>query len=149
MSGETTLTVSGNLTANPKPGVTPTGAAFAKLRVASTARFFDRGEGAWRDGKTIFLDVTCWRRLGENVLATLERGDSVMITGRLRQRSYDDAQGTRHSVTDLEADSVGPDLSRYAAQLVRTSTTPAAGDREPVVGELPGSTTEIAAGLAA
>jgi single-strand DNA-binding protein len=121
MFGETTLTISGNLTAHPKPGVTPTGDPFAKLRVASTSRMFDRGEEKWRDGKTIFLDVTCWRRLADNVVATLERGDSVLVTGRLRQRSYDDAQGVRHTVMDMDADVVGPDLSRCAARLVRSS----------------------------
>jgi single-strand DNA-binding protein len=149
MYGDTTLTISGNLTASPKPGVTASGDPFAKLRVASTSRTFDRVEGKFRDGKTIFLDVTCWRRLAENVLATLERGDSVLITGRVRQRSYDDAQGVRHSITDLEADAVGPDLTRCAARLVRTSAAPVVEDREPDAQEALAREAEIAPQLAA
>ena len=151
MFGEPTLTFSGNLTAHPKPGATPTGDPFAKLRVASTSRTFDRVEGKWRDGRTVFLDVTCWRRLAENVLVTLERGDAVLITGRLRQRSYDDAQGVRHTVVDLEADAVGPDLNRSPARLVRSSHAQAADDRESVAQEPPATdtTAEIPTELAA
>ncbi|MCW2546976.1 MAG: single-stranded DNA-binding protein, partial [Mycobacterium sp.] len=93
MSGDTTLTFSGNLTASPKTGVGRNGSAWANLRVASTSRVFDRAESQWRDGDTMFLDVVCWRRLAENVAATLERGDRVIVAGRLRQRSYEDAQG--------------------------------------------------------
>jgi single-strand DNA-binding protein len=148
MSGETNLTISGNLTTNPKSGTSRTGDSWAKLRVASTSRVFDRAEGRWRDGDTVFLDVTCWRRLADNVVAMLERGDAVLITGRLRQRSYDDAQGARHTVMAIEADAVGPDLSRGAARLIRLSNAPAADDREPVE-EPPVQEAEIGAGIAA
>jgi single-strand DNA-binding protein len=130
MSGETNLTISGNLTANPKSGKSRAGDSWAKLRIASSSRVFDRAESRWRDGETVFLDVTCWRRLADNVIATLERGDAVLVTGRLRQRSYDDAQGARRTVTAIEADAVGPDLSRGAARLLRLSAAPAADSRE-------------------
>jgi single-strand DNA-binding protein len=149
MSGETKLTISGNLTANPIAGASRSGDPFAKFRVASTSRTFDRTEGRWRDGESVFLDVTCWRRLAENVLATLERGDSVVVTGRLRQRSYEDAQGARHTVVGLDADSVGPDLSRWPARLVRTSSAPAADDREPATEEPPAYEAELTTEIAA
>jgi single-strand DNA-binding protein len=153
VSGETKLTISGNLTANPTSGASRTGDPFAKFCVASTSRVFDRTEGRYRDGDTIFLDVTCWRRLAENVLSTLERGDAVVVTGRLRQRSYEDPQGARRTVVDLDADAVAADLGRCPARLVRSSKTPAADDRGPVAEQEPAYkaelTGETAEGIAA
>jgi single-strand DNA-binding protein len=137
MSGDTNLTFSGNLTANPKAGVGRNGSAWANLRVASTSRVFDRAESQWRDGDTVFLDVVCWRRLAENVAVTLERGDRVIVAGRLRQRSYEDAQGARHTVMEIDADSIGPDLSRCPAQLVRSSRPQSAAESDPEGSEQP------------
>jgi single-strand DNA-binding protein len=123
MAGETYLTLSGNLTAGPKSGVSRTGVPWTRIRVASSSRIFDRGTTEWRDGETIFLDVSCWRRLAENAAATLERGDRVLIIGRLRQRSYEDQQGVRHSVAEMDADAIGADLGRVAARLLRPAST--------------------------
>ncbi len=135
MAGDTYLTLSGNLTAAPKSGTSRTGTPWAKLRVASTSRVFDKTESQWRDGVTVFLDVMCWRRLAENVVASLERGDRVIVVGRLHQRTYEDEQGVRHTVHELEADSVGPDLGRAPARPVRAAAevTPAVvtPEREP------------------
>lgn len=119
MAGETSLTLSGNLTSVPKSGVSRTGVPWTRMRVASSSRVFDRGTTEWRDGETIFLEVSCWRRLAENAAATLERGDRVLIVGRLRQRSYEDQQGVRHTVMEMDADAIGPDLGRVAARLLR------------------------------
>ncbi|HEX4432319.1 MAG TPA: single-stranded DNA-binding protein [Frankiaceae bacterium] len=119
MAGETYLTLSGNLTSPPKSGVSRSGVHWTRMRVASSSRVFDRGTTEWRDGETIFLDVSCWRRLAENAAATLERGDRVLVIGRLRQRSYEDQQGVRHTVMELDADAIGPDLGRVAARLSR------------------------------
>jgi single-strand DNA-binding protein len=130
VSGETKLTISGNLTADPAAFASRTGDPFAKFRVASTSRVFDRTEGRYRDGEKVFLDVTCWRRLAENVLATLQKGDAVLVTGRLRQRSYEDQQGVRHTVVEISADAVAADLARCPARLVRSSTAPATDDRQ-------------------
>jgi single-strand DNA-binding protein len=121
MAGETYLTLSGNLTAAPKSGVSRSSVPWTRLRVASSARVFDRAAGEWRDGETLFLDVMCWRRLAENAATTLARGDRVLIAGRLRQRSYDDLQGVRRVVTEIEADALGPDLTKSAARLMRPS----------------------------
>ena len=121
MAGETYLTLSGNLTAPPKSGVSGAGVSWTRMRVASSTRVFDRATTEWRDGETLFLDVSCWRRLAENAAATLERGDRVLISGRLRQRSYEDQQGVRHTVTEMDADAIGPDLARAAARLLRTA----------------------------
>lgn len=119
MSGETYLTMSGNLTSDPKSGATKVGDAWARIRVASTSRMFDRAENAWRDGATVFMDVICWRKLAENVVLTLQKGDRVLVAGKLRQGSYDDQQGVRHTTYEVEADSVGPDLSKSAASVLR------------------------------
>jgi len=119
VAGETYLTLSGNLTSVPKTGVSRSGIPWTRMRVASSSRLFDRESTEWRDGETIFLEVSCWRRLAQNAAATLERGDRVLILGRLRQRSYEDQQGVRHTVMELDADAIGPDLSRAAARLLR------------------------------
>jgi single-strand DNA-binding protein len=119
MAGETYLTLSGNLTSGPKSGVSRTGVPWTRMRIASSSRVFDRGTTEWRDGEAIFLEVSCWRRLAENVAATLERGDRVLIVGRLRQRSYEDQQGVRHTVMEMAADAIGADLGRVAARLIR------------------------------
>ncbi len=119
MAGETYLTLSGNLTSVPKTGVSRTGVPWTRMRVASSSRVFDRGTTEWRDGETIFLEVSCWRRLAENAATTLDRGDRVIITGRLRQRSYEDQQGVKHTIMEMDADAIGADLSRVAARLLR------------------------------
>jgi single-strand DNA-binding protein len=119
MAGETYLTLSGNLTSAPKSGVSRGGVAWTRMRIASSSRVFDRGTSEWRDGESIFLEVSCWRRLAENAAASLERGDRVLVIGRLRQRSYEDQQGVRHTVMEMDADAIGPDLGRAAAQLTR------------------------------
>lgn len=125
MAGETYLTVSGNLTAPPKSGKSSHGISWTRMRVASSTRVYDRQTSEWRDGETLFLDVSCWRQLAENAAATLERGDRVLVFGRLRQRSYEDQQGVRHTVTEIDADAIGPDLGRAAAQLMRVKAAPA------------------------
>ena len=119
MKSDTYVTLSGNLTAAPKTGHSRTGDTWARIRVASTSRIFDRVKNEWRDGETRFLDVTCWRRLAENVVATLDRGDLVLVYGRLHQRSFEDQQGVKRTNWEMEADAVGPDLSRSPAQVLR------------------------------
>ena len=119
MSGDTYLTMSGNLTFTPKTGATRAGDTWARMRVASTPRHFDRAENLWKDGTTVFMDVVCWKKLAENVVQTLEKGDRVVIAGRLRQGSYEDSQGTRHTTYEVEAESVGPDLTKVAAKVMR------------------------------
>ena len=141
MAGDTYLTIAGNLTAAPKSGASSSGSTWARLRVASTARVFDRGESAWRDGDTVFMDVVCWRRLAENVVASLQRGDRVLVSGRVHQRSYQDDQGGKHTIVELEAESIGPDLVRHPARLLRPApaaerSETAEGPQTPAAGSL-------------
>lgn len=116
---DTYLTVTGNLTADPSQRSTASGATVVHLRIASSGRKFDKAAGEFRDGDTLFINVSCWRSLAGNVFATLRKGDSVIVHGRLLYRSYDDKQGARHNVHEIDAIAVGPDLSRCPAELRR------------------------------
>ena len=118
MAGETVITVIGNLTDDPELRFTPSGAAVAKFRVASTPRFMDRASGEWKDGEPLFLSCTVWRQAAENVAESLQRGARVIVSGRLRQRSYETREGEKRTVIELEVDEIGPSL-RYATAKVQ------------------------------
>ncbi|MFY1635385.1 single-stranded DNA-binding protein [Solwaraspora sp. WMMB335] len=118
MAGDTTITVIGNLTDDPELRFTPSGAAVAKFRVASTPRFMDRASGEWKDGEPLFLSCTVWRQAAEHVAESLQRGTRVIVSGRLRQRSYETREGEKRTVIELEVDEIGPSL-RYATAKVQ------------------------------
>lgn len=121
MAGETTITVVGNLTDDPELRFTPSGAAVARFRVASTPRFMDRTSGEWKDGEPLFLSCTVWRQMAEHVAESLQRGARVIVQGRLRQRSYETREGEKRTVIELEVDEIGPSL-RYATAKVQKMT---------------------------
>lgn len=116
---ETTLTVVGNVVDTPQRRKTDGGHSVANFRIASTARRYDRGDGQWIDGDSLFLNVTCWRALAENVDRSVVQGDPVIVTGRLYTRSYE-VEGQRRSAYELDAHAVGLDLSRGTAQFTRS-----------------------------
>lgn len=118
MAGDTTITVIGNLTDDPELRFTPSGAAVAKFRVASTPRFMDKASGEWKDGEPLFLPCTVWRQAAEHVAESLQRGARVIVSGRLRQRSYETREGEKRTVIELEVDEIGPSL-RYATAKVQ------------------------------
>jgi len=118
MAGETTITVIGNLTDDPELRFTPSGAAVAKFRVASTPRTLDRNSGEWKDGEPLFLQCNVWRQVAENVAESLHRGARVIVSGRLRQRTYETREGEKRTVMELEVDEIGPSL-RYATAKVQ------------------------------
>jgi single-strand DNA-binding protein len=118
MAGETTITVVGNLTDDPELRFTPSGAAVAKFRVASTPRTLDRESGQWKDGEPLFLQCSVWRQAAENVAESLHRGSRVIVQGRLKQRSYETREGEKRTVYELEVDEIGPSL-RYATAKVQ------------------------------
>ncbi|XTZ13211.1 single-stranded DNA-binding protein [Micromonospora echinospora] len=118
MAGDTTITVIGNLTDDPELRFTPSGAAVAKFRVASTPRFLDKASGEWKDGEPLFLSCTVWRQVAEHVAESLQRGSRVIVSGRLRQRSYETREGEKRTVIELEVDEIGPSL-RYATAKVQ------------------------------
>lgn len=112
MSGETTTTVVGNLTDDPELHHTPAGTV-ASFTVASTARFLNRDTGEWRDGEPLFLRCTVWQSPAEHAAVSLYRGARVIVTGRLRQRSFETAAGEKRTAVELTADEVGVSL-RFA-----------------------------------
>jgi single-strand DNA-binding protein len=116
---DTYLTVQGNLVADPVTRSTASGATVVGFRIASSGRRFDKGTGEFRDGDPMFITVSCWRGLGTNVAASLRKGDSILAQGRLTFRSYDDRQGVRRSVHELDAIAVGPDLARCPVDVRR------------------------------
>ena len=125
MAGETTITVIGNLTADPELRWTQSGAAVADFTIASTPRNYDRNAGEWRDGDTLFMRCSVWRETAENVAESLRKGMRVIVQGRLTQRSYETPQGERRTVVELQVDEVGPSLRRARTQVTRVQAQPA------------------------
>jgi single-strand DNA-binding protein len=125
-AGDTNITVVGNLTDDPELRFTPSGAAVAKFRVASTPRFMDRTTNEWKDGEPLFLACTVWRQAAENVAESLVRGSRVIVSGRLKQRSYETREGEKRTVIELEVDEVGPSL-RYATAKVQKMSRSSSG----------------------
>ncbi|MGO4188530.1 single-stranded DNA-binding protein [Pseudarthrobacter sp. TAF60_1] len=113
MAGETTITVIGNLTNDPELRFTPSGSAVANFTIASTPRTFDRASSEWKDGETLFLRASVWREAAENVAESLTKGMRVIVSGRLKSRSYETKEGEKRTVIELEVDEIGPSL-RYA-----------------------------------
>ena len=124
MAGETQITLVGNLTAAPELRFTPSGAAVANFTVASTPRTFNRQTQEWEDGEPLFLNCSVWRQPAENVAQSLTKGMRVIVQGRLRARSYDDRDGNRRTVFEVQVDEIGPSL-RYAT--ARVTRTPSGG----------------------
>ncbi|HKT05834.1 MAG TPA: single-stranded DNA-binding protein [Rugosimonospora sp.] len=125
-AGDVTITVIGNLTDDPELRFTPSGAAVAKFRVASTPRFMDKTTNEWKDGDPLFLSCTVWRQAAENVAESLQRGARVIVSGRLRQRSYETKEGEKRTVMELEVDEIGPSL-RYATAKVQKMSRSSGG----------------------
>ncbi|MFD4786658.1 single-stranded DNA-binding protein [Streptomyces sp. NPDC058459] len=121
MAGETVITVIGNLVDDPELRFTPSGAAVAKFRVASTPRTFDRQTNEWKDGEGLFLTCSVWRQAAENVAESLQRGMRVIVQGRLKQRSYEDREGVKRTVYELDVEEVGPSLRNATAKVTKTS----------------------------
>ena len=121
MAGETPITLIGNLTADPELRFTPNGAAVANFTVASTPRTFDRQTNEWKDGDAMFLNCSVWRQYAENVAESLSKGTRVIVSGRLKARSYETREGEKRTVFEIEVDEVGPSLRYATAKVNRTS----------------------------
>ncbi len=139
---EPQVTMTGNLVSDPVRRVTASGVVVTRLRIASNHRKFDRDRGEWISADPVYLDINCWRQLGDNVAASLKKGDSVLVSGRLTMREYDDANGgARRQSYAVEAISVSPDLCRYVAMLGRPARDPQSVTETPA----PGADAEAAA----
>jgi single-strand DNA-binding protein len=120
MAGDTVITIIGNLTADPELRFTPSGAAVANFTVASTPRQFDRTSNEWKDGETLFMRCSVWRDAAENVAESLQRGTRVLVSGRLKSRSYETKEGEKRTVIELDVEEVGPSLKYATAKVNRT-----------------------------
>ncbi len=120
-AGDTQITIAGNLVDDPELRFTPAGQPVARFRVASTPRFRDNASGEWKDGDSLFLTCNVWRQAAENCAETLTRGMRVIVSGRLRQRSYETKEGEKRTVYEVEVDDVGPSLRNASAKVNRIS----------------------------
>src|ERR1700742_1523850 len=121
MAGDTQITVVGNLVDDPELRFTPSGAAVANFRIASTPRTFDRQSNEWKDGDALFLSCSVWRQAAENVAESLQKGMRVVVQGRLKQRQYETREGEKRTVIELDVDEVGPSLKYASAKVARTT----------------------------
>jgi single-strand DNA-binding protein len=120
-NGDINLTVVGNLVGDPELRFTQTGAAVASFTVASNSRYLDKKTNEWKDGDPTYMRCTIWRQYAENLVESLTKGQRVIVTGRLKQRSYDTKEGDKRTVLELEADEVGPALRYAKANVTRTA----------------------------
>lgn len=120
MSGETTITVIGNMVQDPELRFTPSGSAVANFSVASTPRTFDRNSNEWKDGESLFLRCAVWKEAAENVAESLAKGMRVIVSGRLKSRSYETTAGEKRTVIEMEVDEIGPSLKYANAKVNRT-----------------------------
>ena len=120
-AGDTQITIAGNLVEDPELRFTPAGQPVARFRVASTPRFRDNATGEWKDGDSLFLTCNVWRQAAENVAESLTRGMRVIVSGRLRQRSYETREGEKRTVYEVEVDDVGPSLRNASAKVNRVA----------------------------
>jgi single-strand DNA-binding protein len=126
-AGDTQITIVGNLVDDPELRYTQTGQAVANFRVASTPRFLDKATNEWKDGDSLFLSCSVWRQAAENAAESLQRGMRVIVSGRLRQRSYETKEGEKRTVYEVDVDDVGPSLRNASAKVTRSSRSGGGG----------------------
>jgi single-strand DNA-binding protein len=126
-AGDPTITMIGNLVDDPELRFTPSGAAVAKFRVASTPRYLDKQTNEWKDGESLFLQCQIWRQAAENCAESLTKGMRVILSGRLKQRSYETKEGEKRTVFEVEVDEVGPSLRNATAKVTKAQRTGGSG----------------------
>jgi len=119
--GDINLTIVGNITNDPELRFTPSGAAVASFTVASNSRYLDKTTNEWKDGEPVFMRCSVWRQYAENVAESLTRGTRVIVTGRLKQRSYETREGEKRTVLEMEVDDVGPALRTATAKVTKVA----------------------------
>lgn len=135
MTGEPTTTIAGNLTADVELRFTGSGDAVANFTVAATPRTLNRNTNKWEDGEPLFMRCTLWRQPGENAAESLTKGARVIVTGRLRQRSYDARDGSKRTVIEMDVDELGASLRYSTAKLTRAAAKRSGSGDEPAQGE--------------
>ena len=139
-AGDTNLTMIGNLVSDPELRFTPSGAAVAKFTVASTPRYLDKTTNEWKDGDSLFLQCQIWRQAAENVAESLTKGMRVIVSGRLKQRSYETKEGEKRTVFEVEVDEVGPSLRNATAKVTKVARQTGGGYTAPAAAATTSST---------
>lgn len=127
---ETQITVVGNVVAEPELRWTPAGAAVCNFRIASTPRAYNKQTQQWEDGEAMFLTCNAWKQLGENTAESLAKGMRVIVTGKLKQRSFQTREGDNRTVFEIDVEEVGPSL-RYATAQVNRNPREGGGQQSP------------------
>ena len=122
-AGDINVTVVGNLTNDPELRFTPSGAAVASFTVATSSRYLDKTTNEWKDGEPTYLRCSVWRQYAENVAESLTKGTRVMVSGKLKQRSYETREGEKRTVMEVEVEDVGPALRYATAKITRVQRT--------------------------
>lgn len=138
MAGDTVITVIGNLVDEPELRFTPSGAAVANFRLASTPRTFDRQTNEWKDGDTLWLSCAVWRQAAENVAESLQKGMRVIVQGRLKVRQYERQDGSKGTSVEIDVDEVGPSLRSATAKVTRANRSGGGGGGGSYGGGQPG-----------
>ena len=126
------VTLVGFVAQDPKQRDVREGVRVTDLRIGATTRVQDRATMQWRDGDTSYYNVSCWRRLGDHVRASLRKGDPVMVKGRFKSRTFTDkTTGQPRTVIDIVADTVGHDLNRGIANYIRPYQPPVNAESDP------------------
>ena len=124
MANETSITMVGNLTADPDLRYLPNGTAMVKFTIASTPRTLDRQSGEWKDGEPLFMNCTAWREIAEHIGESLGKGTRVIVSGRLRLSRWEDKEsGEKRSAYGLDVDEIGPSLRFAVAKVQRMNRT--------------------------
>lgn len=131
MANDVTICITGNLVDDPSLRFAPSGGAVANFTIASTPRAFDKQSNEWKDGDTMFLNCSIWRQAAENVAETLTKGMRVIVQGRLKSRSYDDREGNKRTVFEVDVDEVGPSLAWATAVVTRATSGGKPAPRQP------------------
>ena len=131
MANDTIITLVGNLVDDPSLRFAPSGGAVANFTIASTPRAFDKTSNEWKDGDTMFLNCSVWRQAAENVAESLTKGMRVIVQGRLKSRSYDDRDGNKRTVFEVDVEEIGPSLARATAVVTRATGGGKPAPRQP------------------
>ena len=131
MANDVTICITGNLVDDPSLRFAQSGAAVANFTIASTPRAFDKQSNEWKDGDTMFLNCSVWRQAAENVSESLTKGMRVIVQGRLKSRSYDDREGNKRTVFEVDVEEIGPSLARATAVVTRATGGGKPAPRQP------------------
>lgn len=131
MANDTPITLTGNLVDDPELRFTPSGAAVANFRIASTPRRFDKTTNEWQDGEALFLTCNVWRQAAENVAESLTKGMRVVVSGTLKARTWQTKEGENRTVFEVEVDEVGPSLKYAQAKVTKTPFSGGSGQEPP------------------